>query len=490
MKQVVIIGGGIAGLATAYYLQTRGQANVRYTLLESAPVLGGKIVSAREKGFVIEGGPDSFITQKTNALELCRELGLASDLVGTNDAARKIFVWSRGKLHPMPEGVMLIIPTKLTPFLKSPLISWRGKLRMGMEVFVPTKRDNSDESLANFVRRRLGAEALDKIAEPMIAGIYVADAESLSLQSTFPRFPDMEKKYGTLLGGILAQKRAAAQTRGETTSRPGGNSSSKPTVSMFMTLRHGVQELTEAMVAKCDARELRVRQRVVSVQQDGGAYSITMDDGAVLEADAVVFATPSYVTADLVRGMDSELAAQLAEIRYVSTATVSFGYRRADIAHPLSGFGFVVPRSEKRKILACTWSSTKFNDRAPDEHVLIRTFIGGAHNEALAEQEQATLIQAAREELRAMMAIDAEPVITRVYRWHKANPQYQVGHQARVAAIEQRAARHAGLYLVGSAYHGVGIPDCIADGARVTQTILSNTVEQIPNISLHSKEYA
>jgi oxygen-dependent protoporphyrinogen oxidase len=468
MKRVVIIGGGIAGLATAYYLQTRGQGRVQYTLLERAPALGGKIVSAREKGFVVEGGPDSFITQKTHALELCRELGLQNDLIGTNDAARQVFVWSRGKLHPMPDGVMLILPTKITPFLKSPLISWRGKMRMGMDAFLPAKRDGQDESLAHFVRRRLGNEALDKIAEPMIAGIYVADAESLSLSSTFPRFLDMENKYGSLLRGVLAQKRAAAQTRSTN-----GNGNGKAPVSMFMTLRHGVQQLTEALTAQCDAHALRVNQRVVRVQRVGDAYAIWLDDGARLDADAVVFATPSYVTAALVRGFDSELAAQLARIRYVSTATVSLGYKRGEVAHPLKGFGFVVPRSEHRKILACTWSSTKFNFRAPDEHVLLRVFIGGAHNEALAEQDEATLIQAARDELRAILGIDAAPVIIQVYRWHKANPQYEVGHQARVAAIEQRAAQHKNLYLVGSAYHGVGIPDCIADGARVTQTILN-----------------
>lgn len=478
MKRVVIIGGGIAGLATAYYLETRAQGKVQYTLLESAPVLGGKIISARENGFVVEGGPDSFITQKTHALELCRELGLQKDLIGTNDAARKIFVWSRGKLHQMPDGVMLIIPTKIAPFLKSPLISWRGKMRMGMDAVIPAKRDADDESLAHFVRRRLGAEALDKIAEPMIAGIYVADAEYLSLQSTFPRFLDMEKKYGGLLRGVWAQKRAAAQARGM---NGNGNSNGNAPVSMFMTLRHGVQQLTEAMIAQCDAGALRVNQRVVRVQRDGGAYAICLDEGAVLHADAVVFATPSYVTAELVRGLDSELAAQLSQIRYVSTATVSLGYKRAEVPHPLNGFGFVVPRSEKRKILACSWSSTKFNCRVPDGHVLLRAFIGGAHNEALAEQDEATLIQSAREELRAMMGIDAAPVIEKVYRWHKANPQYEVGHQARVASIEQRAAQHGGLYLAGSAYHGVGIPDCIADGMRVTQSILG-TIEDSSSV--------
>ncbi len=470
MKRVCIIGGGIAGLATAYYLQTRAQPDAQYTLLERAPTLGGKIVSARENGFVIEGGPDSFITYKPHALELCRELGLGKELLGTNDAARRVFVWSRGKLHPLPDGVMLILPTKIIPFLKSPLISWRGKLRMGMDLFIPRRENQDDESLAHFVRRRLGNEALDKIAEPMIAGIYVADAETLSLASTFPRFIEMENKYGGLLRGVFAQRRA--QKHGAPP-RANGNGNPQTPVSMFMTLRNGVQQLTDALIARLDANALWTNRRVVQVKRENDAYAVRMNDGAMLCADAVVFATPAYVTAELVREMDSELAAQLAQIRYVSSATVSLGFKRAEISHPLNGFGFVVPRSEKRNILACSWSSTKFNFRAPDEHVLLRAFIGGAHNEALAEQSESALIETARAELRALMGIKATPVLAQVYRWHKANPQYQVGHQAGIAAIQTRAAQHDNLYLVGSAYNGVGIPDCIADGMRVAQAIQS-----------------
>lgn len=478
MKRVVIVGGGIAGLAAAYYLQTRGQGRVEYILIESAPVLGGKIVSLREKGFVVEGGPDSFITQRTNALELCRELGLGDDLIGTNDAARQVYVWSRGQLHPMPDGVMLIIPTKITPFLKSPLISWRGKLRMGLDAVIPPKQGDGDESLAHFVRRRLGNEALDKIAEPMIAGIYVADAEYLSLKSTFPRFLDMEKKYGGLLRGVMAQKRANGAPNGN------GNGNGKARLPMFMTLRNGVQQLTDAIAARLDVNAVLTNRRVTHVTRNANGYILELSDDTSLNADVLIFATPAYVTAELLRDLDPQLAAQLGQIRYVSTATVSLGFKRGEVTHPLKGFGFVVPRGEKRKILACSWSSTKFNHRAPQDHVLIRVFIGGAHNEALAEQDEGSLVAAARAELRAMMGITADPVLTQVYRWHKANPQYEVGHQARVAAIEQRAAQHDGLCLVGSAYHGVGIPDCIADGVRVTEALLGETTKS----SLRSQE--
>ncbi len=469
MKKVAIVGGGIAGLATAYYLHEHGQGAVEFTLIESTPKLGGKITSARENGFVVEGGPDSFLTTKPAALDLCRALGLGDQLIGTNDAGRKVFVWSRGQLRAMPEGVMLIIPTKLRLFITSPLISPLGKMRMGMDALIPPRREDGDESLSHFVRRRLGAEALDKIAEPMIAGIYVADAENLSLQSTFPRFLDMEKKYGGLLRGVIAQKRASNGHRRN------GNGNGKSAPSMFMTLRGGLQQLVDAIVAQfasCPDAFL-LNRSVMGVTRESGRYALTLSDGSRLVVDQVVFATPAFATADLMQQIDPALSSKLRSIRYVSTATVSLGFKRAELTHPLDGFGFVVPRSEHRQILACTWSSTKFDDRAPDGHALVRAFIGGAHAEYLVDQDDAALAETAREELRAMMGITATPVLTKVYRWQKANPQYEVGHQARVAEIDQLFAQHAGLYLAGAAYHGVGIPDCIESGARVAEKIMT-----------------
>ncbi len=465
MKRVVIVGGGIAGLATAYYLGEQTKSSIDVKLIESAPTFGGKIVSTRQDGFVVEGGPDSFLTTKPAALELCRELGLGDQLIGTNDAGRKVFVWSRGKLRQMPEGVMLIIPTKVMPFVTSPLISWPGKLRMGMDLFVPPRRNKGDESLAHFVRRRLGSEALDRIAEPMIAGIYVADAEFLSLKSTFPRFLDMEQKHGGLLRGVIAQRLAA------------NGKPRKPAPPMFMALRNGLQDLVDAIVARLDRESLLPNRSVVCIERNADHLTAQLSDGGRLDADHVVLASPAYAAADMLQTLDAPLADSLQAIRYVSTATVSLGYKTTELTHPLDGFGFVVPRSEKRKIIACSWTSTKFNNRTANGYALVRAFIGGAHAEHLAEQDDRALADMARQELRAMMGIRAEPVLTQVYRWPKGNPQYAVGHQERVAEIQRQASKHTGLHLVGSAYRGVGIPDCIEDGARTAKEILGSESE-------------
>jgi oxygen-dependent protoporphyrinogen oxidase len=456
-KRTIIIGGGIAGLATAYALHEHG---CEFVLVESAARWGGKITTAREAGFTVEGGPDSFITQKAGGLELCRKLGLDDQLVGSNSGkAAKTYIYSRGQLQAMPEGMMLMAPTMILPFLRTRLISWPGKLRMGMEIFIPRRRSDEDESLAAFVRRRLGHELLDKIAGPLMGGIHSADPERLSLRSTFPMFIEMERKHRSLTLAMIKRKKQAATTPG--TKRP----------SMFMTLRGGLQQLSEALAAHLPLDSLRANTRVVAVRREADAYRIELSDGTTLLADDVVFATPSYVAADLLRPVDSALADQLSAIRYVSTATVSLGFRRADITHPLQGAGFIVPHSEGRQINACSWSSAKFDHRAPDDSVLLRVFLGGALAEPLAEQDEAALIRIAREELRIILGITAEPVLTKAYRWHKANPQYDLGHESRLVEIEQTLSRLPGLHVVGAAYRGAGLPDCIQSGTRVAQAI-------------------
>jgi oxygen-dependent protoporphyrinogen oxidase len=454
-------------------------------LIESAPAFGGKISTDVQDGFVIEGGPDSFITQKPAALRLCRELGLGDQLVGTNDAQRKVYVLDGGRLRPLPDGVMLVVPTKFTPFALSPLISLPGKVRMGLDLFIPPRRENSDESLADFIRRRLGQEALDKIAEPLMAGIHVADPERLSLQATFPRFIALEQKYGSLIKGMLAQKARSVRNHNGT----------GPKLPLFMTLRGGLRELVETLVTHLEG-ELLPGTRVVELERDPGGstsgdgpYRLGLENGQTLLADAVILATPAYVAAGLVEPMHAALAAELRAIRYVSTATVSLGFRRAEFEHPLNGFGFVSARArqphgasrivgEKSRpsphipLTACTWTSTKFNGRAPDEHVLVRGFVGGPRHEELVDLPDQALVEGVRGELRHVMGVRARPVITRTYRWPQANPQYDVGHLERVDHIEAMAADLVGLYFTGSAYRGVGIPDCIEQGQNTAEAVL------------------
>ena len=467
MKNIVIIGGGITGLATAFYLQQFADATIDITLIESSSRLGGKILSAHQDGFTIECGPDSFITQKPAAITLCRELGLADQLIGSS-IGKPTYVWNRGDLHPLPEGMMLMAPTMMLPFLRSRLISWRGKLRMGMELFMPRREEEGDESLASFTRRRLGAEALEKIAAPLMAGIFAADPERLGLQSTFPMFLEMEKQHGSLLRGILKRKREKA--RNPVAASP----KAKPSP-MFMTLKGGLEQLVDALVAHLKPETVLLNRKVVSVNRVLDRYQIDLNDGTRLWADEIVFATPADITANLVRGMDPVLAFKLRAIHYVSTATVSLAFKRRDLKAPLHGTGFLVPHSARRRITACSWSSQKFSHRAPDDCELIRVFIGGARAEFLAEQDDATLIQIAREELRVIMGIDAEPVLAKAYRWSKANPQYDVGHATRIAEIERIAGWHPGLHLAGAAYHGAGIPDCISSGMN-TATKIANRI--------------
>ncbi|MGA8938262.1 MAG: protoporphyrinogen oxidase [Acidobacteriaceae bacterium] len=461
MSKTLIIGGGISGLATAYALQKQQGNDADYVLLESSDRLGGKIITYSGDGFLIEGGPDSFLTQKRAAIDLCRELGLGDQLIGSNHLATpSTYVLSKGKLHPMPEGMVLMAPTMALPILRSKLISWPGKLRMGMEIFVGRNESNTDESLGSFVRRRLGAETLDKIAAPLMAGIHAGDPESLSLRSTFPLFAEMEKKHRSLILGMM--KRKKAQTAATTTGK-------RP--SMFTTLSGGLQQLPDAIAAKLDPQRIRLNSIVQSLTTEGNQYKITLADGSALLADDIVFTAPAYITAEIIEQLDPALAAKLRTIRYVSTSTVSLAFRRTDITANLNGFGFIVPASEGRRITACSWSSTKFNHRAPDDTVLMRVFIGGIFNEDLAEQDEARLIDIARQELREIMGITATPILARAYRWRRSNPQYNVGHSVLLEEIDQLTAAHPGLHLAGAAYRGSGIPDCIQSGTDTAAKI-------------------
>jgi oxygen-dependent protoporphyrinogen oxidase len=433
--------------------------------LERAPTLGGKIVTQNSDGFRVEGGPDCFLTRKPWALSLCRELGLEEDLLGTNEERRGVFVLSGGRLHSLPEGVMLIVPTRFLPFATSRLISLPGKLRMGLDLFIPPRQDDGDESLASFVRRRLGQEALEKIAEPLLSGIHVSDPEKLSLKSSFPRLMEVERKYGSLIRGMLAARRMIEHS----------NNGSRPRLPMFMSLRGGMQQLVDTLADNLEDGAIRTAAQVVSLQSlnaGGPPYEVQTENGETLQVDAMILTTPSDVSSGLLEEVNPALAEDLAGIRYVSTAVVSLGFQPQAGLVPLNGFGFIIPKTERRRITACTWTSTKFDHRAPENHQLLRCFVGGPGREEMVNLDDAELLGVVREELEGIMGLRAKPDLVRIFRWHKVNPQYDLGHLDRVEQMRARAMAHGGLFLAGSSYDGVGVPDCVRQAEDAADGVL------------------
>ena len=481
-RHVTIVGGGISGLSAAWFLQEANrQTNgppVRYTLLEQSDTWGGKIntdvVSGAAEGqFVVEGGPDSFITQKPWALELARSLGLQDRLLPTNDERRLVYVLNRGRPTPLPDGLLLIVPTRFTPFALSPLISPLGKLRMALDLLIPPRMDDDDETLANFITRRLGAEALDKIAEPLLSGIYNAEAEKQSLLATFPRFRLIERQYGSLIRGMLASRRDTAWRRQAV------SPSTQPD-SMFLSFKNGMQELVAALASRLEG-DCRLGAAVQSIgfcnARDGDAgYELSLGDGSRLETDAIILAVPAFVAATLLQPLAPRAAQQLDQIRYVSTGTISLAYGAPDFDHPLDGFGIVIPRTEERAINAITWTSTKFDRRAPRGHVLLRAFFGGSRTPHMMDVDDNELLATVRRELSEIMGVNAKPLFHRIYRYVDANPQYDIGHLQRVAAIE--SSLPSGLYVTGSPYRGIGIPDCVHQAQQTVAALLQKVSEK------------
>lgn len=465
IRHVTIVGGGIAGLAAAFYLQRKGaEAGIplAYTLLEAGPRLGGKMVTHREDGFVIEGGPDSFITQKPWGLQLCRDLDLDDRLIPCNEAAQKVYIVHRGRLVLMPAGFRLAVPTKWGPFVRTPLLSPAAKLRVAMDVVIPPRTANRDESIGDFVRRRFGREALEAMAGPIMAGIHVGDPETLSLQSTYPMFAEIERKHGSLIRGLTRARKARA--------------GQPPPPPLFMSFDQGMQTLADRLAAGLTG-DIRTGETITALRRVSDGYEILTANGAApLATDAVILAVPADVTAELLAPQDTALAAGLGAVRHVSSATLSLGFRIADLdgAMPLDGFGFVVPHREGRNILACTYASTKFASRVPRDMALVRVFLGGDQQEEVAEKPDDEIRRLVLDDLSALMNIRCQPVIEKLFRWPKGNPQYDVGHLDRVAALDERVGRLPGLYLAGSSYRGVGIPDCIESSLQAVGRLLED----------------
>ena len=444
MIDVAVVGGGISGLAAAYELQKRG---LGVQVLEAQARAGGVVVTERFDRWVVDGGPDSLLVQKPAAVALCRELGIADRLVSTL-TPRTAYVLRDGRLHPITEGSFLGFPIKAGALARSSLFSLNGKLRMACEVLIP-RGAGGDESIASFVRRRFGQEAVDYLADPLLAGIHAGDAERLSIRALFPRLLEAERVSGSVIRAFRALH-VKPSPRGAFVSLPGGTG-----------------ELVEALVAALQPGTISYATQVTDVRRAGN-FVIGTPAGSI-DARAVILATPAYVTASLLRGIDTALAALCDTVPYASTATVAFGYRRDQVAHPLRGTGFVVPRVERCALLAGTWVTSKWPGRAPDGHVLLRGFLGGGRDPQRLDRSDEELVGEAREELTTLLGITGDPLFARLFRWTRQSPQYEVGHLERVADIDDRLAAISGLYVTGSGFHAIGIPDCIADG-RETAT--------------------
>ena len=465
MNHIVIVGGGIAGLSAAYYATKRiPQANI--TLIESSNRWGGKIttdrVSIAEGKFIIEGGPDTFLATKPYATALCKELGLADRLHGTNPKQKNTYVLHHNRLEPLPDGLAMMIPTNVGSILKSQLVSWLGKARMGLDFIQPPKAVNGDESLGTFVSRRLGREAYENLIEPLMSGIYAGDGDQLSLASTFPYLRDLELKYGSLARGAL-QLRKQSNGKAVQGSR-----------SAFLTPTTGLAEIVEALVNYLQANhvDLRLNTAVSRISTIDSRYLLGLEDGSRLESDSVILATPAFVSATLLASVNPRLAADLQNIPYVSTATVSVAYRQSDLPRELDGYGYVIPRRERRRALACTWTSTKFPHRAPEGYALIRVFVGRAGEDIPWNEKD--LLALAKEELKLTLGISAEPILSRVFMWEKAMPQYNLGHPEILKRIDAELRNYPGLALAGNGYRGIGIPDCIHSGQLAINKIIES----------------
>lgn len=461
MTRVAIVGGGISGLSAAFALEERRRAGmVEYTVYESSERLGGVLRTEHVQECIVEAGPDSFISEKPWASDLCRAVGLSDQFIGSNDAERVTYILVGGRLIPMPDGLMFMVPTKIFPTGFSPLFSWGAKLRMAREFFHPPHVLNGDESVASMVERHYGSEMVDRLADPLLSGVYGGEAAHLSVRAVLPRFAEMERTHGSLGRAMLAAREKMKSLK------------QKVAPPLFTSLKNGMQQLVDAIVPRLDPASLKKNTAVHAIERENGRWNISTDTGSE-KYDAVIIALPTHAAAKLLSKCSPELESELAAIQYSSSITVALGYNRKIRQSLPPGFGFLVPRSERKRLLAATFVHNKFPHRAPGDRALLRCFCAASIAKNMWQLSDDAIIATVRNELQQILRVKAVPLFARVYRWKSAMAQYGVGHLERLERIEQLRRQTPGLALAGNGYHGIGVPDCVRSGQEAAKEVLS-----------------
>jgi oxygen-dependent protoporphyrinogen oxidase len=454
MPDTLIVGGGIAGLSAAYYLAKGGGAA---TIVDPRPRLGGVIQTEHVDGCTLEAGPDSFLAIKPAAVDLIRELGLADQLIGSNDHLRITYVRRGGRLVPLPDGLMMMVPTKLMPLLTTGLLGWTTKARMALELLRAPKPKAGDESVAEFVKEHYGAEAVDYLAEPLLSGVYGGDPRELSVSAVLPRFVELANRYGSLTRGVLAERAKAAARRSHGARSP-----------LFQTLKGGLGQMVDAVTTSIRGKIETAQARAETVERAGAGFRVRVN-GEWLDAGRLIVACEAHNASALLAKLDGRLAELLGTVPYSSSMTVAVGFDAAEFAQPPRGFGFLIPKRERRRLIACTWVGTKFSYRVPKDKIVARCFMGGMEDAAILNESDEAIAAATLEELREIAGVTAKARFVRIARWPRSMAQYTVGHLERVAEIQSRAAAIPGLHLAGNAYTGIGVPDCIRMGRAAAE---------------------